>query len=707
MAVVLPVKGSLNWDITLNAALSYLDTNTGVVSGASLQRANNLADLTNVPVARTNMGISSGSVAGVNNFNVKDYGAVGNGVADDTAAITSALTAAAGVLGSVVIMPPGTYSISSPLIIPPQVRLQGTHSSHIDSTTCAIKPTAGFTGAAVLLMVDQATGGYSVVSNQQSIFNITLDCSLLTGNTIDGIQTQGFVHGLIVEDVQIRNAPNHGMAFVSNGSGIGYSFRITRVAVFTSGSHGFSPSITDCTWIDCEAIGVGGSGFNFSGSAANSIFIGCRAEFAGQNGYSFNGSWGVGNGSGGMTFTGCSSDRSVGHGISITATGTVPLVFTNMMLRRDGSNGTGNSINVNGATIPITFNGVTVHPGVNDDGSGTASPITAVSVTNANYVNLATGWIHAITTAISNGGGNTAFRVGPNIGLATGTTASPTYVNNNPWGTDNGSTFTANLNGNDQTGIKLVQAATFTNLNNGMLEFTSGTAGTDYIFKARVSGDANSRFGVNSSGQLNIGPGNAVFDTNLYRSSAGVLTTDNNLSVGGNALGLTKPSAHSMVAWTYDMQHCIAGKAGVAQTLYLAAVYVNRAASVTKLYWGINTAGSGTVAGQNFVGLYNSAGTLVTSAGIDARVTTTGPFTETISASVTPGQYWVAFLINATTMPQIYRAQDLNAAFMNLGITAAANYRFATNGTGLSALPGTITPASNATAQFSYWAAIG
>lgn len=476
----------------------------------------------------------------------QDYGALGNGVNDDTAAINNALNAAP--IGGAVFMPPGVYTTSSPIIIPPTVRLFSEHSSHIDSVTCSIQPSASFTGASVILFVDQTTGGYSIPSNQQSLFDITLDCTLLTGSTIDGIQAQGFVHGLIVQDVQIRQPPNHGVAFVSNGSGSSYSHRFTRVAVWHSGSHGFSPSITDSTWIDCESIGAGGSGFNFAGSAANSLFIGCRSEFSGVNGYSFNGAWGTGNGSGGMTFTACSTDRSVGHGISISATGTVPLVFTNMMLRRDGSNGTGNALNVNGATIPVTFDGIYVHPGVNDDGTGTASPVTAVSVTSANYVNLATGWIHGITNTISNGGSNTAFRIGPNIGLATGTTASPTYVNNNPWGTDNGSTFTANLNANDQTGIKVVQASTFTNLNNAMVDVTSGAAGTDYIFKSRVSGDSNSRFGVNSSGQLNWGPGNTTFDVDLYRNGVGLLKTDTTFQVGNHLRVAQNVQAGSLTA---------------------------------------------------------------------------------------------------------------------------------------------------------------
>lgn len=52
-------------------------------------------------------------------FNVKSYGAIGNGVADDTAAIQAAINAAgggaAGRLGGRVIVPPGQYLLSAPL----------------------------------------------------------------------------------------------------------------------------------------------------------------------------------------------------------------------------------------------------------------------------------------------------------------------------------------------------------------------------------------------------------------------------------------------------------------------------------------------------------------------------------------------------------------------------------------------------------------
>ena len=50
--------------------------------------------------------------------NVKDYGAVGNGVADDTTAINTALAVLNGTLGGTLYFPRGTYKITSTLVIP-------------------------------------------------------------------------------------------------------------------------------------------------------------------------------------------------------------------------------------------------------------------------------------------------------------------------------------------------------------------------------------------------------------------------------------------------------------------------------------------------------------------------------------------------------------------------------------------------------------
>jgi hypothetical protein len=193
----------------------------------------------------------------------------------------------------------------------------------------------------------------------------------------------------------------------------------------------------------------------------------------------------------------------------------------------------------------------------------------------------------------------------------------------------------------------------------------------------------------------------------MLSSYTGDFSFAGNVDIQGNTFGAAGPGAHGLVGWTFDPTMVNTGQTGTAQTIYLSGIFVARSASLTKLYWGINTAGATITASQNFVGLYNSSGTRLASVGVDARVTTTGLFTETISASVSPGMYWVAFVFNATTMPAVYRGPgQLNATLVNAGITTAASYRYATAGTGQTSLPSSITTTSNVASQNTYWAAL-
>lgn len=57
-------------------------------------------------------------------ISVKDFGAVGDGVADDTTAIQAAITAVSS-LGGTVYFPTGTYKITTPLYVPSLVNLEG------------------------------------------------------------------------------------------------------------------------------------------------------------------------------------------------------------------------------------------------------------------------------------------------------------------------------------------------------------------------------------------------------------------------------------------------------------------------------------------------------------------------------------------------------------------------------------------------------
>lgn len=549
-------------------------------------------------------------------------GAKGDGTTDDTAAIQAALTAAGP--GGTVYLPAGTYATSVPLTIPPQVRLLGSHGGHIDDVTGAvIKPLASFAGAAVILLVDQTTGGYAQVSAEQRIEQISIDGSALTGSTIDGIQAQGLVHGVYLTDVQVRHIPGHGINSTSNSSGTAYSWHAARVHVSASGGIGITASMTDASWIDCEVIGSASHGW-FAGGAGNSVFIGCRAEWSSLDGFNLGSGTGTGSGSGGPTFVGCTTDRNGHNGFSIpsAANGNGPVTITGCSMRRDAASSTSSGfagININASTQPVIITGCQTYPGTADDGTGLATPQYGLSVTGATSVSVAGGHFHAITEGVHDGGSNTRFARGLNITERTGGTGSPVTVTR----------------------------------------------------------------GLQSYG-----------------------TNGESLDVPQYLAGIPHPRAHGLAAWSFPPEQVASGKAGVAGTLYLAELFVPRPLAATKLAWGINTAGVSPVSGQSFVGLYDASGTRLASVGVDGRVTSTGAWLETISVALTPGSYWIAFLVNAATMPQIYRGGDLNAGLMNLNL-GASMLRWATNGTGLTALPSSITPASNTAAQFSYWGGVG
>jgi len=204
-------------------------------------------------------------------------------------------------------------------------------------------------------------------------------------------------------------------------------------------------------------------------------------------------------------------------------------------------------------------------------------------------------------------------------------------------------------------------------------------------------------------------PVNAAFtsqDSRITVTESTIATNSSSITGLQNASsGLTSAASLGYLGWTHDPALITAGQTGTSGTIYLARINVGTSGTATKLIWGINTAGSGATAGQNFVALFNSSGTRLANIGVDARVTTTGVFNETISVPVTPGFYWAAFLFNATGMPAIYRGGFLNASLVN-GQLPVSQARFATAGTTQTSIPASITPSSNVIAMHTFYASL-
>lgn len=88
-------------------------------------------------------------------YNVRDYGATGDGETDDTAAISEAITAAAPTsapTGNTVYFPAGKYVVTSSLVVPPALALQGAGGTR-PAPRSTPSPAAGFLSKRVQVSV--------------------------------------------------------------------------------------------------------------------------------------------------------------------------------------------------------------------------------------------------------------------------------------------------------------------------------------------------------------------------------------------------------------------------------------------------------------------------------------------------------------------------------------------------------------------------
>ncbi|MET7761702.1 hypothetical protein ABZS71_06560 [Streptomyces sp. NPDC005393] len=120
----------------------------------------------------------------------------------------------------------------------------------------------------------------------------------------------------------------------------------------------------------------------------------------------------------------------------------------------------------------------------------------------------------------------------------------------------------------------------------------------------------------------------------------------------------------------------------------------------------LGTAATTPTAGQNWIGLVNSTGTILSTASLVSLITSGSvPKSATLTAaqSLAAGTYWVAQLFNAAAVPLIYRTA---MPFTGFGVVnqSTATQRYATAGTSQTTLA-SITMSSNAAGQ-SIWVAV-
>lgn len=165
-----------------------------------------------------------------------------------------------------------------------------------------------------------------------------------------------------------------------------------------------------------------------------------------------------------------------------------------------------------------------------------------------------------------------------------------------------------------------------------------------------------------------------------------------------NSSGIWTPEDNGHLAWTMDPYVASSSRAVINGVVQLHMVSVKKAVTVNRFYLSRSGAGTSMTVGQNFIGLYNSAGMLVgqtadQSANFSVALTPLdAPLV--IQAAIPAGKYWVGILANSTgTLPTFLGGPAGLGAHFNLG-TDSSTRRLAQFGAGLTALPASITPSS-------------
>lgn len=165
---------------------------------------------------------------------------------------------------------------------------------------------------------------------------------------------------------------------------------------------------------------------------------------------------------------------------------------------------------------------------------------------------------------------------------------------------------------------------------------------------------------------------------------------------------------HGYSAWTQDPATCPASGTTASGIVYLSKIkVVNRSTVVSTVAYAASGSPAGMTSGQNFVGIYSSAGALLaTSVDQTTNFGSAGAKTATLASPVTlaVGYYYVAFLTNGTTPPTFMGGSNSFQTGLNAGLTTGTA-RSLSSGTAQTALPASITLSSGTMNGNLRWAA--
>lgn len=170
----------------------------------------------------------------------------------------------------------------------------------------------------------------------------------------------------------------------------------------------------------------------------------------------------------------------------------------------------------------------------------------------------------------------------------------------------------------------------------------------------------------------------------------------------------TNAQDHDLLYWQFDPGTNMVGSTITSGTVSMSKLWFRQSVTITNVALSITTVGAALVAGQNFAGLYDSLGTLLSATADQTANWGTIGFKEmalTAPQAVAAGYYYVAVVSNAGTTPAFARGSALTASIANAKLTAT-NGRFTTGPAGQTTLPASITMAARTLTGNALWVAV-
>ncbi|MCX4608725.1 right-handed parallel beta-helix repeat-containing protein [Streptomyces mirabilis] len=275
--------------------------------------------------------IKGGKVTPISWANVRELGAVGDGITDDTAAIQAAIDAVSTAGGGVVYLPRGTYKLTDALTLKSNVALQGD-------------------GIAATVLTQTATNKHGIKGSNLEL--VSIRDLMVDGpgtGTGQGIHLDGTViiysFYVTMRNVMVRQFGDTGI-FIDDP----VTTDLYNVTSKENGAEGFYITCSDTGTVGTSTSLVACYGHNNVGNGFRlynmvySTFTGCAAD-NNVNGYKIEACEGV-------TLTGCGAEQNSGDSIQISG-GNCISVF-GAWLSESGTNG----VHVTGSAHVVTLKGI-------------------------------------------------------------------------------------------------------------------------------------------------------------------------------------------------------------------------------------------------------------------------------------------------------------------------------------------------------------